>query len=93
MCLLITAFAAIVCYLLQKVIRFDISRLTMMFTSATIMWLVDCSFAKFDGEDFFDISYDDTLLGVTVVFWAIVLDIILRLLWRIHESVQDHKMT
>ena len=79
MCLLITAFAAIVCYLLQKVIRFDISRLTMMFTSATIMWLVDCSFAKFDGEDFFDISYDDTLLGVTVVFLAIILDIILRL--------------
>ncbi len=79
MCLLITAFAAIVCYLLQKVIRFDISRLTMMFTSATIMWLVDCSFAKFDGEDFFDISYDDTLLGITVVFLAIVLDLILRL--------------
>ena len=79
MCLLITAFAAIVCYLLQKVIRFDISRLTMMFTSATIMWLVECSFAKFDGEDFFDISYDDTLLGITVVFLAIVLDLILRL--------------
>lgn len=79
MCLLITAFAAIVCYLLQKVIRFDISRLTMMFTSATIMWLVDCSFAKFEGDDFFDISYDDTLLGVTVVFLAIVLDLILRL--------------
>lgn len=79
MCLLITAFAAIVCYLLQKVIRFDISRLTMMFTSATIMWLVDCSFAKFDGEDFFDISYDDTLLGITVLFLAIILDIILRL--------------
>ena len=86
MCLLITAFAAIVCYLLQKVIRFDISRLTMMFTSATIMWLVDCSFAKFDGEDFFDISYDDTLLGVTVVFWAIVLDIILRLPKSAHNS-------
>lgn len=86
MCLLITAFAAIVCYLLQKVIRFDISRLTMMFTSATIMWLVDCSFAKFDGDDFFDISYDDTLLGVTVVFWAIVLDLILRLPKIAHNS-------
>ena len=79
MCLLITAFAAIVCYLLQKVIRFDISRLTMMFTSATIMWLVDCSFAKFEGEDFFDISYDDTLLGITVVFCALILDLIMRL--------------
>ena len=86
MCLLITAFAAIVCYLLQKVIRFDISRLTTMFTSATIMWLVDCSFAKFDGEDFFDISYNDTLLGVTVVFWAIVLDLILRLPKIAHNS-------
>lgn len=50
-----------------------------MFSSATIMWIVDCAFAKFNGEDFFDISYDDTLLGITVVFLAIVLDLILRL--------------
>ena len=50
-----------------------------MFSSATIMWVVDCAFAKFNGEDFFDISYDDTLLGITVVFLAIILDIILRL--------------
>lgn len=50
-----------------------------MFSSATIMWIVDCAFAKFNGEDFFDISYDDTLLGITVVFLAIILDIILRL--------------
>ena len=50
-----------------------------MFSSATIMWIVDCAFAKFNGENFFDISYDDTLLGITVVFLAIVLDLILRL--------------
>lgn len=50
-----------------------------MFSSATIMWIVDCAFAKFDGEDFFDLSYDDTLLGITVVILAIVLDLILRL--------------
>lgn len=50
-----------------------------MFSSATIMWIVDCAFAEFNGEDFFDISYDDTLLGITVLFLAIILDIILRL--------------
>ncbi len=79
MCLLITALAAIVCVYLQKQFYFDLNRLTVMFSSATIMWLVDCAFAKFNGEDFFDISYDDTLLGITVVFLAVVLDLILRL--------------
>ena len=57
-----------------------------MFSSATIMWIVDCAFAKFNGEDFFDISYDDTLLGITVVFLAIILDIILRLPKIAHNS-------
>lgn len=79
MCLLITAFSAIICFYLQKKCYFDLKRLFVMFSSATIMWIVDCAFAKFNGEDFFDISYDDTLLGITVVFLAIVLDLILRL--------------
>lgn len=79
MCLLITALAAIICFYLQKKCHFDLKRLCMMFSSATIMWIVDCAFAKFDGEDFFDLSYDDTLLGITVVILAIVLDLILRL--------------
>ncbi len=79
MCLLITALAAIICFCLQKKCYLDLKRLCVMFSSATIMWIVDCAFAKFNGEDFFDISYDDTLLGITVVFLAIILDIILRL--------------
>lgn len=79
MCLLITALATIICFCLQKKCYLDLNRLGVMFSSATIMWVVDYAFAKFNGEDFFDISYDDTLLGITVVFLAIILDIILRL--------------
>lgn len=79
MCLLITAFAAIICIFLQRNLHFDIKRLTVMFSSATIMWLVDCTFAKAEGEDFFDLSIDDTLLGLTVVACAIVLDLIFRI--------------
>uniref|UniRef100_UPI00402AE0E5 hypothetical protein n=1 Tax=Succinivibrio sp. TaxID=2053619 RepID=UPI00402AE0E5 len=62
----------------------------MMFSSATIMWIVDCAFEKFNGEDFFDISYDDTLLGITVVFLAIILDIILRLPKIAQKSILEN---
>lgn len=61
-----------------------------MFSSATIMWIVDCAFAKLNGEDFFDISYDDTLLGITVVFLAIILDIILRLPKIAQKSILEN---
>ena len=61
-----------------------------MFSSATIMWIVDCAFAMFNGEDFFDISYDDTLLGITVVFLAIILDIILRLPKIAQKSILEN---
>lgn len=61
-----------------------------MFSSATIMWIVDCAFAKFNVEDFFDISYDDTLLGITVVFLAIILDIILRLPKIAQKSILEN---
>ena len=79
MCLLITALAAIICFYLQKKCFFDLKRLCVMFSSATIMWIVDRAFAKFNGEDFFDLSYDDTLLGITVVFLAVFLDLVLKL--------------
>ena len=61
-----------------------------MFSSATIMWIVDGACAKFNGEDFFDISYDDTLLGITVVFLAIILDIILRLPKIAQKSILEN---
>lgn len=90
MCLLITALAAIICFCLQKKCYFDLKRLCVMFSSATIMWIVDCAFAKFNGEDFFDISYDETLLGITVVFLAIILDIILRLPKIAQKSIHEN---
>ena len=79
MCLLITAFSGLLCFYLQKKFFFDLKRLCIMFSSAAVMWTVDCTFAKIDGESFFDISADDTLLGITVVFCALIHDVILRL--------------
>ena len=54
------------------------------------MCLLITAFAKFNGEDFFDISYDDTLLGITVVFLAIILDIILRLPKIAQKSILEN---
>lgn len=79
MCLLITAFSAVLCLYLQRRFFFNLTRLATMFSAAAVMWLVDCTFAKFAGEDFFDLSFDDTFLGITVVFCAVVLDLMLRL--------------
>ncbi|MGN1280966.1 MAG: hypothetical protein ACI4UM_03575 [Succinivibrio sp.] len=68
MCLLITAFAALICAFMRS--RNDsrfLSNLYFMYVSAALMWTVDCVFAKVGGEDFFDLSLDDTLLGITIV--------------------------
>ncbi|MGN0902109.1 MAG: hypothetical protein ACI4M9_02380 [Succinivibrio sp.] len=41
--------------------------MSVMFGSASLMWIVDCLFAASEGEGFFDLSLDDTLLGLTIV--------------------------
>lgn len=74
MCLLITAFSAFVLYMLRS--RTDstfVNNLFYMCAGASLMWTVDCSFAKVSGENFFDLSADDTFLGITVIIFGSLL--------------------
>lgn len=37
------------------------------------MWLVDCVFAFFAGEGFFDFSLEDTKLGLIIIACGVIL--------------------
>ena len=59
-----------------------------MYSCAAIMWTVDCSFAKLNGEDFFDLSFEDLLLGLIVVGFAIFAVTIVKLAKQALKSIK-----
>lgn len=71
MCLLITAFAALVAlsfwYFKDRGNVRKSGTLALIYLGASFMWLIDCVFAKFEGEAFLDLSKDNALLGFLVV--------------------------
>ena len=90
MCLILTTLAAIVCSLLYKVNKsFSTAKvLAFMYSCAAIMWTVDCSFAKLKGVDFFDLSFEDFVLGLIVVGFAIFAVTIVKLA---KQALKKHK--
>ena len=40
---------------------------TLMFWGAALMWLVDCITSALSGEGFFDLSREDSILGLLIV--------------------------
>ena len=73
MCLIITALSALISFILLKIKGYRFFKeLFIMFFSAALMWTVDCTFACAHGEGFFDLSYEDTLLGMIIVVSALV---------------------
>lgn len=50
----------------------------LMFWGAAIMWAVDCAKAKLEGEPFFDISREDTILGLIILAVGLVIFTILK---------------
>ncbi len=77
MCLIITALAALCCFIMYRIRNAKIlSMLSVMYGSAALMWVVDCVFAVSEGEPFFDLSADDTCLGLTVVASGAVLAVL-----------------
>lgn len=90
MCLILTTLAAIVCSLLYKVNKsFSTAKvLAFMYSCAAIMWTVDCSFAKLKGENFFDLSFEDLLLGLIVVGFAIFAVTIVKLAKQALKSIK-----
>ena len=83
MFLIITAFAAmvttIIWYINAPEDRYKLSTLSFIYWGATLMWLLDHVIAYLtEGGEFFEITLDATLLGITVVLvgllaWIIIL--------------------
>lgn len=73
MCEIMTIIAALICtalfYVQKKNGKKDRSLVLgmLMFWGASLMWLIDCIFSAAGGEGFFDISMEDTILGIIVL--------------------------
>jgi len=77
MCLIITAVAAVISTLIWKLkfngpVNYNLNILSLMYTAAALMWCCDGVASVLEGESFFDISLDDTYLGLVIVFAGIV---------------------
>ena len=77
MCLILTFAAALLCSVLwlkkDRANAYKIGTLALMFWGASLMWLVDCAFAAFGGEGFFDLSLDDAKLGFIIIACGVIL--------------------
>jgi hypothetical protein len=89
MWLILTALAAIIAtivwYATSPEDKYKLGFLSLFFWGATIMWLVDhiMAFAT-EGGEFFEISLDATMLGVSVFLLALIV-------WLIVLLVSDPK--
>lgn len=73
MCLILTFIAAIITtalYFLRPNFsrRFSLEYLTLMYWGASLMWSVDGFSRLMEGESFFELTMNDTLLGILIVF-------------------------
>lgn len=82
MCLIITAFAAVITtiiwYFKAHDKKFGLGILTLMYWGASLMWIVDGFFCVAEGEPFFDLSVNDAMLGIVIVLcglaaWVVML--------------------
>ncbi len=84
MCLVITAFAAvittIVWYFKASDRKIRLGALALMYWGAALMWLVDGFFAVAEGEAFLDLSANDALLGLVIVLCGLVAWVLMLLL-------------
>lgn len=73
MCEIMTIIAAVICtavfFVQKKNGKKDRSLVLgmLMFWGASLMWLIDCIFSAAGGEGFFDISMEDTILGIIIL--------------------------
>ena len=54
----------------------------LMFWGAALMWSVDCVANKMDGEELFDISREDTVLGFIILGAGLLVFAVLGLVGR-----------
>lgn len=73
MCEIMTIIAAVICtavfFVQKKNGKKECSVVLgmFMFWGASLMWLIDCIFSAAGGEGFFDISMEDTILGIIIL--------------------------
>lgn len=73
MCEIMTIIAAVICTAVFFVQRKNGKKERsvvlgmLMFWGASLMWLIDCIFSAVAGEGFFDISMEDTILGIIIL--------------------------
>jgi peptidoglycan biosynthesis protein MviN/MurJ (putative lipid II flippase) len=84
MWLILTALAAIITtviwYVKAPQDKYKLGLLSLTFWGATLMWLVDHVMAYLtEGGEFFEVSLDATLLGVSVIVLAIFVWVIVLL--------------
>ncbi len=84
MCLLMTAAAALICALVfclkDRDNRLKTGTLALIYLAAALMWCVAGSAARLYGEDFFNLSSDDALLGGVVIAGGLAVYLVLLLL-------------
>lgn len=89
MCLILTCIAAVLATLIhflypQFSARTRLDHLTFMYWGAVLMWSVDGIFRLMDGEAFFELTLNDTLLGILIVFCGV-------LAWSLHSLILNRR--
>lgn len=87
MCLILTFAAAIITsalYFLCPGIseKFSLEYLTLMYWGASLMWTVDGFFRLMEGENFFDLSVNDSLLGVLIITCGLIFVAVRNLIYK-----------
>ena len=86
MCLIMTMIAAVVFTALwAKMRKESLLTTTLMFWAAALMWSVDGVASVLDGEPFFDISREDTILGVIIILCGLAVFAVLAVFERRRE--------
>ena len=86
MCLIMTIIAAVVFTALwAKMRKQSLLTTTLMFWAAALMWSVDGVASVLDGEPFFDISREDTILGAIIILCGVAIFAVLAVFERRRE--------
>ncbi len=86
MCLIMTMIAAVVFTAFwAKMRKQSLLTTTLMFWAAALMWSVDGVASVLDGEPFFDISREDTVLGAIIILCGVAIFAVLAVFERRRE--------
>jgi len=86
MCLIMTIIAAVVFTAIWAKKRTQsLLTTTLMFWAAALMWSVDGVASVLDGEPFFDISREDTVLGAIIILCGLAIFAVLAVFEKRRE--------